>query len=271
MSEVSAAQALSGQAEESAPDASEAGNTPEWYAGLPEDQLGFVQNKGWKGLDAVVQSYQNLEKAVGKDRYSIPAAEDADGWNDLYNKLGRPETPDNYKLPADSELGTWFKSEAHKAGLTQSQAETLFKAYDEMSGGINAESEAALEAQTKADLDALRKEHGLAYDSLITAGKKAAQRFSLDQETMEKMEGALGTKSFVELMGNIGKSLAEDSFEGNSSESSFTMTPGQAQAQINDLKGDDQFLKAYMDQSSPGHKGAIEKMQRLMKYAYPEG
>ena len=35
---------------------------PVWTDGLPQETLGFVEKKGWKGNADVITSYQNLEK-----------------------------------------------------------------------------------------------------------------------------------------------------------------------------------------------------------------
>jgi hypothetical protein len=55
----------------------------------------------------------------------------ADEMNDFYDKLGRPETPDDYDfdIGAHDQEGSYnaFRESAHKHGLTDAQAEGMYK------------------------------------------------------------------------------------------------------------------------------------------------
>ena len=45
--------------------------------------------------------------------------------------------------------------------------------------------------------------------------------------------------------------------------------PEAAKAEIGKLQTDADFQKAYMNKDAPGHKEAVERMERLFKVAYP--
>src|SRR3990167_3081868 len=76
--------------------------TPAWTDGLPQETLGFVEKKGWKGNADVITSYQNLEKLQGVPAERIiklPEKLEGTEMDVIYNRLGRPEKPDGYKIP----------------------------------------------------------------------------------------------------------------------------------------------------------------------------
>lgn len=270
MSDVSAAQMLS---ENSESGQSGTGNAEaKWYSGLSEEHLEFVENKRWKDINACIQSHRNLEGMIGKDKFTRPADDDAQGWADLYGKLGRPDSAQNYKFEGqnDPEMTDWFSKLAHEAGLSQSQAAKIFASYNDMVGGISAESEEKYNAQVAADIESMKKEHGLAYDAFLQTCKKAANRFGLEKEDIDTIESSWGTKKTMDFLGKIGKSFGEDSFESGGLTDSFALSPAQAQQKISDLSLDHGFMADYLDPSSIGHKAAKEKMIYLHKFAYPE-
>ena len=113
-----------------APVATAAG-VSEWTADLPEDARGFVKNKGWAKPADLLDSYRHLERLVGAERLALPRDEnDRANWERVWNRLGRPEKPEGYKLPlpekgGDKALAKAFAARAHDLGLTAKQARGL--------------------------------------------------------------------------------------------------------------------------------------------------
>jgi len=93
-----------------------------------DDVKNLMETKKWTNIDQLANGYRQLEKFTGVGKHLvIPEAEDAEGWNNVYNILGRPETHDKYELAyngnvkvSDEILGQ-FKQFAHGLGLTQKQ------------------------------------------------------------------------------------------------------------------------------------------------------
>lgn len=250
-----------------------AGNPTPWNAGFDEETSAYVGNKGWQGVNDILSSYRNLEKFAGgsKNLLELPGADaDATALDAFYNKLGRPESPDKYglKVPdgADAELANWFKQNAHKSGLSDKQAATLFDAWNEMSATrLQAMQQSAVEASER-EIAALQKEWGQGYEANIDAGKRAVAALGYDAEQLNAIEGKLGTAEMLKLFAAVGSKMGEDSFaDGNrSGNTSFGLTPAAALQQIADLKMDKNFMGEYLG----GNKDAVAKMQRLMSFAH---
>ena len=50
-------------------------------------------------IDALAKSYINATRMIGQDKVAVPNENSTDDqWNEVYGKLGRPESPDKYKL-----------------------------------------------------------------------------------------------------------------------------------------------------------------------------
>lgn len=103
---------------------------PEAYHGKPWVEKVKSTDDLWKTLD-------NAQGLIGRKTVPSPDAPDEE-WQKFYNTLGRPEAADKYALPeveglpdgADlTESKKLATSIMHEAGLTQKQAEKLWKLY----------------------------------------------------------------------------------------------------------------------------------------------
>jgi hypothetical protein len=245
-----------------------------WYSTIKnEETKGWFANKNFPDLDATAESYRNLEKLLGSDSRVILPKDPADkaGWDKVWNQLGRPEAADKYKFPvpegyeANKELIGGFSKIAHEAGITQAQAETVFKWY--MEAEKAQQSQASVSSET--DLNTLKGEWGAAYDQKIELGKRAAREFGVDAATLEKIEGAVGTGTLLKMFANIGSKLGEHKIEGDAP-TGFGKTPEQAHAEISRLQGDTQFMQRYMSEDPKVRESAILEMTRLHKLAQGE-
>jgi hypothetical protein len=243
-----------------------------WNAGFDEETSAYVQNKGWQSPVDILSSYRNLEKFAGgsKNLIELPGVDaDETALNNFFNKLGRPEAPDKYGLKApenaDPELVNWFKQNAHKAGLSEKQAATLFDAWNGMSGERMQAMQAQMREASEREITELKKEWGQAYDTQIDAGRRAAAALGYDEAKLGAIEDKLGTAEMLRLFATLGSKMGEDSFEGGErTGSSFGVTPAAAKQQIADLKMDKNFMSEYLN----GNPDAINKMKRLMESAH---
>lgn len=243
-----------------------------WTDGFDEDTNAYVENKGWKDPADLLSSYKNLEKFAGgsKNLVEIPGEDaDVDRLGQFYNKLGRPESPDNYKLDVpdgyDNEIVDWYKNTAHELGLSDKQANQLFQKWNENVSQKEQAMQQETNRQQEQAIQDLRKEWGQAYENQIDAGRRAVNALGYDQEQLNNMEDKLGTAEMLKLFAQVGSKMGEDSFAGSErSGGSFGLTPAAARQQISDLKLDSGFMGKYTN----GDKDAIAKMQKLMEAAY---
>lgn len=250
----------------------------DWTSTLSDDFKGFVQNKGWKAPAEVLDSYRNLEKLVRAPQdqvVQIPKFDDVEGWNGVYSKLGRPSTPDGYKLETpkeggDPEFTKWAQDKFHKAGLSETQAKQLASEWNADRAGKAAAKVESVKAQAATDMATLKKEWGAAYDQNTSVAQRAAKTFGASSEVIDAMEAKIGTLATLKFFQNIGEKMGESKFvQGNgnySGDMSGPMTPSQARDAIKTLQGDYEFGKKYM----AGDAKARQQMETLHKYAYQD-
>jgi hypothetical protein len=246
-------------------------NESSWTTGFDEDTLGYVKNKGWNDPSELLTSYRNLEKFQGgsKNLIEVPG-EDAseDVISNFYDQLGRPGSPEEYgiELPdgGDAELLNWFQEMSHRHGLSSKQAQQIFQDYQEMSSTRIEAMENDFKLQSEQAIEDLKREWGRDYESNLNAGRLAAQGLGYDEQSLSELETKMGTAEMLNLFSKIGSRMGEDTFVDGNTDNGFGTSPAQAQAKINELKNDAQFMQRYMS----GDKAATQKMKELMEKAY---
>ena len=237
------------------------------------EDLGYIQNKGWKNPEDVVTGYRNLEKLLGSNNKIAMPGEDAsnEDWASFYNKLGRPEEVSGYELNApdgmeiDKSLQDWFANTAHEAGLTVNQAQGLFEKWNELTGSKTQELEKSAQVESEIQMNELKQEWGRAFEEKTQMARNAVRSFGIESNDIDAIENAIGTGKLMKMFASIGEGLGESKFKGGGT-ASFTMTPGQAQAEIAQLNLDPTFKSQYIG----GNKEAVAKMQKLFKLANPQ-
>lgn len=260
---------------------------------VPAEMLEWGKSKGYKpeGLQKafsenpdlynMANSYRNAEKALGGEKISLPRdVSDTDAWNQIYSKLGKPETADGYKLPsegsANGQLSQSTKDVFHKANLTQSQAEA-------MQAGLTSLYQQKAEADTlamkqRSDKDAadLQKEWGQEHTANVEIAKRAkesvAKSTGLNDADLDAMEKAIGLSKSLKIMNQIGRSLKLDSdtFEGdkpNERGGALSLTVEQANAEKGKLFSDPAFVKRYQDKEVTA-RAKIEQLNSFIAPTY---
>lgn len=246
-----------------------------WSASFDEDTRAYVSNKGWKEPTDLLNSYRNLERFAGgaKDLLELPGPDaDPTTLDAFYNRLGRPEDPDKYGLEVpqggDPELVNWFKSTAHKNGLTAKQAQALYTEWNGMSGSLQEKLQQQQHQESAQAINTLKGEWGQQYDSMIDMGKRAVAALGYDAGRLSAIEDKLGTSEMLKLFATIGSKMGEDQFvDGGRDASGFGVTSESARQQISELKMDKEFMGQYLS----GNKDAVAKMRRLMEAAHAGG
>lgn len=246
----------------------------EWFSSFNDDLKGYVQTKGFKGPDAVVDAYRNLEKLHGVPQerlLKLPEKLDDESLAPIFQKLGKPEKPDGYSIKpeqgADENFVKFAQGMFHEAGLTKSQGEKLAAKWGEYVGGQNKAFLEQHNAKVAQENEALKKEWGQAYEQNVEVGRNAVQAFGIDKETLDKLESTMGFAGLMKFANSLGKKLGEDNFIGpNSKTGGFgVMSPQQAQHRIKQLGQDMEWTKRYVN----GGLAEREEMERLQKMAYP--
>lgn len=246
--------------------------TPAWNDGLT-DYDDLVTAKGWQGPGDVLQSYVNLEKAVGADKVVLPTAEsDLTEW-DGWSKLGTPDEASGYELGApegfeqyDQELSDWFRDAAHGVKMPASMAQSLHDKFVERMGeGYQAQADQVAH-QREEWIGELEKKYGTAFDERIAAAESAIDKFG-GSELLDVLKGA-GINAHpvvIEALSKIGMGLGKGpQFKDAEGSGQFGTTPEMAKEQIAAIRAN----PGLTDPSHPEHKVLNEKLTRLNELAY---
>ena len=241
--------------------------------------------KGWDKVaqgefpNTVLEAYTGLEKLVGRQRLAVPKdATDQEAYDALYNTLGRPGKPGDYKLDAldanytkalDPAVKQHYLDAMHKAGIGQTQAEALFKANQEQWLGAAAAQEAAREAAAKTQKDSLALEWGMKADANTAIAKSTVRALDIPEETLSKLEDTLGYDGLFKLLHQIGAKFSEHGFVGTGQGGDFGGGPEAARAEITKLTTDTEFQAKLQHRDPRIRKDALDRWEELHKRLTP--
>lgn len=280
--------------------AGDAGNTgvdngaaASWRDTLPDDIKGDKSLADIKDITGLAKGYVHSQKLIGSSVripgpdagkedlgafyeklltvpgiMRMPDASDAQAMEQLYTKLGRPATPEEYKITKPEKLpdGVAINDDmlksvsatAHKLGLTNAQLQGLvdWQIQDTI---------ARAEQNAKANKDgevALRKEYGPAYDQRMGAAKMLIDKFADPATAAELKEAFVSYPGLARMLANAGVNLLEDAHV-NGNGGGLAPTTAELRAQIAEIKNNSDH--PYHDKGKPGHKEAIERVNNMYK------
>ena len=266
----------------------ETGQAPseDWKASLPEDIRDNQLIHNANSIESLAKTAIHAQSMIGADKLAIPGkwAND-DDWNNVYTKLGKPEDAQGYKLElkegtqVDKDMESWYRGLAHKAGLNDRQANTIFQEYM----AKEAELKAANAPPSPEDVEiikgeaeiALKKEWGKAFDTKMNEAKGVLTEFApKDFDQLLTKDGVpLGNDPvFIKTLANIGNyinsKLGEDKMVGSKQQPQYT--PADAEKEIAALRGEPRDGGPYWDKKHPDHMRTVQQVQELMEYMHPE-
>lgn len=248
----------------------------DWKGALGDDYAtheSIIQGKGWKSPADAVKAYASAQALLGKGgQGGLQLPKDdapAEDWGKFYDSLGRPKSADEYKLTVpDGQDDTFAKTAAtwmHEAGLHPRQASALAGKWNEFVEAQAKAEEEAFGQKSAAELGQLKKEWGNEYDANVEFSKRALKAAGMTEEEGAALERALGLGKAVKLMAQLGRSLREDSAEGDRRGGAFKMSAEDAKARYQANQADEGFRKRLLDRYAVGHKEAVEEQDRLRK------
>ena len=238
---------------------------------LPDAYKNEKALQNFQDMDGFVKSYLHSQKLVGSDKIPIPNkyATDED-WNAVYEKLGKPKSPDGYEynLPKEAKLDDnslkAFSAEAHKLGLLPKQAQGIIKYYNDLAGASETEANHKAEAARNEAEKNLRKEFGSTYNDRITAAKKLATS-TLGNEFLNSTLLQDGSKlgdnpTVVKAFADLAAQMSEDNIVKG--DAPAYMSNKEINKQIASLQ---QPGSAYWDKRNPNHSEAVQEVQELLR------
>ena len=241
-----------------------------WKEAIPEDLRNDPNISKFTELEALAKSYVNATRMIGQDKVAVPNNNSTeDQWNEVYDKLGRPESPDKYKLevksdvvPLDESAVKSFAENAHQLGLNNKQAQGILEFYKNSMEGSAQQNQIDMEtAQANAEQE-LRKEWGGNYEANIKkAGAVAKANMDANILDMQLKDGTrLGDHpSIIKGFANIANLMSEDKLVSTESENVSQGIDYSAEISkiVNDRDG------PYWNKAHPDHDKVVQQVFNL--------
>jgi hypothetical protein len=230
----------------------------------------------YKTIPELLIGHINLAKMISAKGVIIPKEGAPQEEVDKYlNALGRPEKADGYKFTPVEKLHAsikitpeseeWFRGVAHKAGLTQEQADIINKEYlGSISTMLAAKDKEWNDDASAADL-VLKNEWGTTnYDKNFALAKKFIK--SGGEQFLKDLGEAQNKPSVIKFFAKKGMELSEDDIHIPAGGTPPANTD--AVAKIKAIHTD--RTHPYWNEKDPKHFEAVEEMVKLYESAYPE-
>ncbi len=249
------------------------GTPPSWKDSLPDDLKGDPSLISIMDVNALAKSYVHGQKMIGRDKIVIPDkfATDED-WQNVYKKLGAPESADKYDIKAEGiepEFLKGFKEMAVKNGIMPRQADKLFEFYNGHVKGLTEASEASEKLAYAESVKGLQKEWGQGYERKIQAASGLFNSIA-DEETKKAFnESGMGNNPLVlKMFAKMAEQMGEDKFVNATNIGSMGLTPAEAQIKINEIYGNKDH--PYFHKGHPSNKDAINEMAKYFNAISPK-
>ena len=235
---------------------------------IPKEYQGEKSLQNFQDMNGFVKSYLSAQRLVGLEKIAIPnhLATD-DDWDQVYQKLGRPNNPNEYKYNLkDSKLDDnslkAFSEHAHKLGLLPKQADGIINYYNELANASVIDANSKAETSRLEAEKTLRQEFGPAYNNKINAAKNLASA-TLGDDFLSNTILADGSKlgdnpTVVKAFANLASKLSEDTIVKGDSPS--YMTTSEIEKQIATLT---QPNTPYWNKQHPNHAQAVKEVFEL--------
>ena len=221
-------------------------------------------------IDALAKSYINATRMIGQDKVVIPTNNSTeDQWNEVYDKLGRPESAEKYSLDAKSKVVSLdenavkqFAETSHKLGLNNKQAQGLLEFYKTNMEGTAQQAKIDTEtAQAQAEQQ-LRSEWGREFDTKVKqAGSLAKANIKPEVLDMTLSNGTrLGDHpEIIKGFAKIAGMMSEDKIVSTESES--VQSNQNIQDEIDSIVNDK--ASPYWNKGHPNHDKQVQQVYTL--------
>lgn len=259
---------------------------------LPEDLRGEASLQDFKDQSGLAKSYVSLQKMLGSS-IRIPTEDaSAEAKQEFYNKLtdvpgvmhipeddksalyaqlGRPEDASGYELRVEGEFDSnqieAFKPIAHELGLNQEQ-------FNKLAEFDMARNQAYLEGVTQykdESTNVLKEIWGSDFDNRLSGAKAALGQYAekYPQYVNELADGSnpFGNNPIVIMaLSELHKGMQEKGTVSGQGAVKYGISAEEARNQVDDIRANRSH--PYNDPTHPGHRAAVEKVQKLYKIMY---
>jgi hypothetical protein len=244
--------------------------TSSWKDSISEAYRNDPNIEKFTEIDALAKSYINATKMIGQDKVVIPTNNSTEEhWDEVYAKLGRPESADKYALDAKSEVVNLdetaiksFAEQSHKLGLNNKQAQGILEFYKNNMEGTAQQSKIDTEtAQAQAEQQ-LRQEWGRDFEGKVKqAGALAKANINPEVLDMTLSNGTrLGDHpEIIKGFAKIAGMMQEDKIVATESENAQSVSNIEEEISsiVNDRNG------PYWNKGHPDHDKMVQQVYTL--------
>ena len=243
---------------------------------IPEDLRSDPSLSPIKDVENLARSYVNAQRLIGSDKLPMPVNPTAEDLDNIYNRLGRPETAEGYSFETDGNIITeetakGYADIAHKLRLTPDQASGVLEYYKDIAQNSVAQTQQQETESRERVEQELKAEWGNNYESKLIAAKNVVDEFaSAEILDMQLADGTrIGNhpefiKAFAKMADFRHSVTSEDTI--SDAPRSTVLTTQSAQAEIDAIMNDRSH--AYWDRKNPNRQRAVERVQELMSIVH---
>jgi len=247
------------------------GDTPaSWKSSISEEFRNDPNIEKFTEIDALAKSYINATRMIGQDKVVIPTNNSTEEhWDEVYAKLGRPESADKYTLDAKSEVVNLdetaiksFAEQSHKLGLNNKQAQGILEFYKNNMEGMAQQAKVDTETAQAQSTQQLRQEWGREFDTNIKkAGALAKANMNPEILDMQLKDGMrLGDHpEIIKGFAKIAGMMSEDKIVSTESENVSSNTD--VETEISDIMNNKDG--PYWNKSHPDHDKMVQQVYTL--------
>ena len=241
-----------------------------WKEAISEEFRNDPNIEKFTEIDALAKSYINATQMIGKDKVAVPNKNSTeDQWNEVYDKLGRPESADKYSLNAKSEVVPidenaikQFAENAHQLGLNNKQAQGILEFYKNNMEGMAQQAKVDTETAQAQSEQQLRQEWGREFESNVKkAGALAKANMNPEILDMQLKDGMrLGDHpEIIKGFAKIAGMMSEDKIFSTESENVSSNTD--VETEISDIMNNKDG--PYWNKSHPDHDKMVQQVYTL--------
>ena len=244
--------------------------TSSWKESISEQYRNDPNIEKFTEIDALAKSYINATKMIGQDKLVIPNNNSTEEhWDEVYDKLGRPESAEKYSLDAKSEVVNLdeaaiksFAEQSHKLGLNNKQAQGILEFYKTNMEGTAQQAKIDTEtAQAQAEQQ-LRQEWGRDFEPNVKkAGALAKANMNPEILDMTLSNGTrLGDHpEVIKGFAKIANMMSEDKMVTTESENVSNV--GDIESEISEITNNREG--PYWNKQHPDHDKMVQQVYTL--------
>ena len=240
---------------------------------IPEELREHPSLSSIKDVENLARSYVNAQRLIGSDKVPLPVNPTDEDLDNIYSRLGRPESPSGYEISVDGnliteEIATEYADMAHKLRLTPEQANGVLEYYRNSINQSDEQMQQVVQEQAEKTTAELQREWGRAFEQKVALAREVVDQFAGSEILQLRLDdGTLigNHPAFIKAFAAIGDFKSTVTSEDTISDSAMNrqFTPAQAQAEVDAMLNDKSH--AYWDRKNPvARERAVQRMHDLM-------